>query len=57
MASLSEEPEVVKFVLQNGVGLHTTEANPDVLEPRWQQQQFSSSSISPSRLKSSASTG
>ena len=39
MASLSQEPEVVKFVLQNGVGLHTTEANPDVLEPRWQQQQ------------------
>jgi alkanesulfonate monooxygenase SsuD/methylene tetrahydromethanopterin reductase-like flavin-dependent oxidoreductase (luciferase family) len=40
MASLSQEPEVVKFVLQNGVGLHSTEAEPDLLDPRWQQRQI-----------------
>ena len=40
MASLSQEPQIVKFVLQNGVGLHTTEADPDVLDPGWQQQQI-----------------
>jgi alkanesulfonate monooxygenase SsuD/methylene tetrahydromethanopterin reductase-like flavin-dependent oxidoreductase (luciferase family) len=40
MPALAEEPNVIKCVLQNGVGLHTTEANPDVRDPRWQQKQI-----------------
>src|SRR5947209_1654203 len=40
MPALAEEPNVVKCVLENGVGLHTTEANPDVRDPRWQQKQI-----------------
>jgi len=40
MASLSQEPETVKFVLQNGVGLHSTETEPDLMDPKWQQQQM-----------------
>jgi alkanesulfonate monooxygenase SsuD/methylene tetrahydromethanopterin reductase-like flavin-dependent oxidoreductase (luciferase family) len=39
-APLADDPSVVKFMLQNGVGLHTTEANPDVQDPRWQQTQI-----------------
>jgi alkanesulfonate monooxygenase SsuD/methylene tetrahydromethanopterin reductase-like flavin-dependent oxidoreductase (luciferase family) len=40
MASLSQEPETVKFVLQNGVGLHSTDAEPNLLDPVWQQRQM-----------------
>src|SRR5579859_1843856 len=40
MSALAQDPSVVKFVLQNGVGLHTTEPNPDVRDPRWQQKQI-----------------
>jgi alkanesulfonate monooxygenase SsuD/methylene tetrahydromethanopterin reductase-like flavin-dependent oxidoreductase (luciferase family) len=39
MPALAEDPSVVKFVLQNGVGLHTLEPDPDIRDPRWQQQQ------------------
>jgi alkanesulfonate monooxygenase SsuD/methylene tetrahydromethanopterin reductase-like flavin-dependent oxidoreductase (luciferase family) len=40
MLPLASEPEVVKFVLQNGVGLHTTDLDADFFDPRWQQQQL-----------------
>jgi alkanesulfonate monooxygenase SsuD/methylene tetrahydromethanopterin reductase-like flavin-dependent oxidoreductase (luciferase family) len=40
MSALAEDASLVKFVLQNGVGLHTTEPDPDIRDPRWQQQQI-----------------
>jgi alkanesulfonate monooxygenase SsuD/methylene tetrahydromethanopterin reductase-like flavin-dependent oxidoreductase (luciferase family) len=40
MSALAEDPSVVKFVLQNGVGLHTTEPDPAIRDPRWQQKQI-----------------
>jgi alkanesulfonate monooxygenase SsuD/methylene tetrahydromethanopterin reductase-like flavin-dependent oxidoreductase (luciferase family) len=40
MPSLSQEPDRVKFVLQNGVGLHSTEAEPELQNARWQQRQM-----------------
>jgi alkanesulfonate monooxygenase SsuD/methylene tetrahydromethanopterin reductase-like flavin-dependent oxidoreductase (luciferase family) len=40
MSPLAAEPEVVKFVLQNGVGLHTPQIDADFFDPLWQRQQL-----------------
>jgi alkanesulfonate monooxygenase SsuD/methylene tetrahydromethanopterin reductase-like flavin-dependent oxidoreductase (luciferase family) len=39
MAALSDEVGTIKFVHTYGVGLHSSEIDPDVHDPRWQQRQ------------------
>lgn len=39
MSALSHDPDVIKVVHTYGVGLHTTESDPDVHDPHWQRRQ------------------
>ncbi|WP_051580541.1 LLM class flavin-dependent oxidoreductase [Pseudonocardia acaciae] len=39
MSALSHDPDVIKVVHTYGVGLHTTETDPDVHDPQWQRRQ------------------
>jgi alkanesulfonate monooxygenase SsuD/methylene tetrahydromethanopterin reductase-like flavin-dependent oxidoreductase (luciferase family) len=39
MAALSDEIDTLKFVHTYGVGLHSSEIDPDVHDPRWQRRQ------------------
>ncbi len=39
MAALSDETGTLKFVHTYGAGLHSGDADPDVLNPRWQRRQ------------------
>jgi alkanesulfonate monooxygenase SsuD/methylene tetrahydromethanopterin reductase-like flavin-dependent oxidoreductase (luciferase family) len=39
MAALSDEIDTIKFVHTYGVDLHSSEIDPDVHDPRWQQRQ------------------
>ena len=40
MGAISEDNTTLKFVHQYGVGLHTTDAVPDVHNPVWQKRQI-----------------
>ena len=40
MAAISEDNGTIKFVHTYGVGLHTTDAEPDVHSPQWQKKQI-----------------
>jgi len=39
MAALSDSPQTLKVVHTYGVGVHGTEPDPDVYDPRWQKRQ------------------
>jgi alkanesulfonate monooxygenase SsuD/methylene tetrahydromethanopterin reductase-like flavin-dependent oxidoreductase (luciferase family) len=40
MNAISEDPRALKFVHTYGVGLHGTDPDPDVHDPRWQKRQI-----------------
>jgi alkanesulfonate monooxygenase SsuD/methylene tetrahydromethanopterin reductase-like flavin-dependent oxidoreductase (luciferase family) len=39
MAAISDDPRNLKFVHTYGVGLHSTDDEPDIHDPRWQKRQ------------------
>lgn len=40
MTAISEGPQTLKFVHTYGVGIHSTDPDPDVYDPRWQRRQI-----------------